>query len=105
MPTLEKFTALIEKGKIRNNLSQAAGWLIILGAEEYKKWQIPGYNYLDTTDDEKEKVFEEWANKIAAEPRDWKVGSIEPTTEIHGDIEYLYTVDVRDGEITIENAR
>ena len=25
---------------------------------------------------------------------DWKVGSIEPTTRIHGDIEYLYVIDL-----------
>ena len=27
-------------------------------------------------------------------PEDWKVGAFEPTTGQHGDIEYLYTIDL-----------
>lgn len=33
-------------------------------------------------------------------PKDWKVGAIEPTTGIHGDIDYLYTIDLITKEIT-----
>ena len=29
----------------------------------------------------------------------WKVGAFEPTTEIHGDIQYLYVIDLDKQEI------
>ena len=35
MPSLNIFLNWIKEGKIRNNISQSAGWLIILGAIEY----------------------------------------------------------------------
>lgn len=74
MPTLEKFLQYVKDGKIRNNVGQAAGWLIIIGHNEY---ETP-----DTPD------------------KDWKVGAYEPTTGQHCDIEYLYTVDLQ--ALTIE---
>lgn len=75
MPLLQEFVELIKSKKIRDNISQASGWLIMLGAQEYQQ----------SVDKMKE-------NKIGFS--DWKVGSIEPTTGQHGDIEYLYTVDL-----------
>lgn len=33
MPTLETFLALVKEGKVRSNVSQAAGWLILLGGQ------------------------------------------------------------------------
>ena len=75
MPLLEKFMDLIKEGKIRNNISQSSGWLIMLGAEEYGQ------------DLEKMRKGED---KYSG----WKVGSIEPTTGQHGDIEFLYTIDL-----------
>ena len=36
MPTLNKFLELVKSGKIRDNVGQSAGWLIILGALEYE---------------------------------------------------------------------
>jgi hypothetical protein len=33
---------------------------------------------------------------------DWKCGAYEPTTGIHGDIEYLYVVDLAAKEIHID---
>jgi hypothetical protein len=65
MPTLEKFLAMVKNGQIRDNTCQSAGWLIMIGYDEYKEYQP-----------------------------DWKVGAYEPTTGIHGDIEYLYVVDL-----------
>jgi hypothetical protein len=54
---------------LRDNPNQSAGWLIIQGREEYQDIiNSPGYN--------------------------WKVGAYEPTDTIHGDIEYLYTIDL-----------
>ena len=70
MPTLEKFLDLIKSGKIRNNVNQAAGWLIVIGHEEYKQTR------------------KQWPSSA------WKVGAYEPTTGEHGDIDYLYTIDL-----------
>jgi hypothetical protein len=34
-------------------------------------------------------------------PENWKVGSIEPTTGLHGDIEYLYTIEFKGGDVKL----
>lgn len=98
MPTLEKFLGYVKSGKIRNNAQQASGWLIIIGAEEYKESHIdrPQKSYEDLTPEQEK----EWEGKISSVPRDWKVGAYEPTGGIHGDIEYLYTIDL--SKLTIE---
>jgi hypothetical protein len=96
LPTLEKFLLYVKEGKIRDNVSQSSGWLIIIGAEEYKA--IPNKRrYELTKEDEKE-----WHKKIYSEPLDWKVGAYEPTTGIHGDIEFLYVIDLDKKTIEIE---
>jgi len=87
MPTLNKFVELMKSGKIRNNLSQGAGWLIFLGAIEYRE-----YHNNETFNAQKPEEVE---------PKDWKIGAYEPTTCIHGDIEYLYTIDM--DQMTIES--
>ena len=75
--TLEKFLLLVKEGKIRNNPMQAAGWLIIIGHNEYN---------------------------VSDDPTDWKVGAYEPCTpETHGDIEYLYTIDLDKLKITYKD--
>lgn len=61
------------EGKMRNNCNQSAGWLIMRGNAEY--WSKP----------ENMKYME------------WKVGSYEPTNELHGDIEYLYWINLEQG--------
>src|SRR5690348_10367703 len=35
MPSLKIFIDWVKKGKIRDNVSQSAGWLILIGAMEY----------------------------------------------------------------------
>ena len=76
MPTLEKFLSWVREGKIRDNVEQASGWIILIGAHEY--------------------------NAKGFEPNnDWKVGAYEPSVpKEHGDIEYLYTVDLEKKTIT-----
>ena len=59
---------------MRANIGQSAGHLIVRGHNEYKK-----YN------------------------KDWKVGAYEPTTGIHGDIEYLYTIDLTKRVLTCKD--
>jgi hypothetical protein len=77
IPSLRKFMLWLNRNQIRPNVSQAAGWLIVLGHEEYLEdglvSHLPG---------EKGPLF------------GWKVGAYEPTTSQYGDIEYLYTIDL-----------
>lgn len=81
MPTLSKFLEWVEEGRIRDNVEQAGGWLIVLGHMEYAScsWAMsngePGN---------------------AKSGMGWKVGAYEPCAcqKPHGDIEFLYTVDL-----------
>ncbi len=88
LPTLNKFMEWLKKGKIRNDLMQCSGWLILLGAMEYNT--IP--NYDNTTDYPDIDTI--------SDPKDWKTGAYEQTTGIHGDIEWLYTIDLNNKELT-----
>lgn len=94
MPTLSIFMKWLREGKLRTDLQQSAGWLIVLGAMEYNhipKFELQephfkgGHPYGDTD--------------TIQYPKDWKVGAIEPTTAIHGDIEYLYIIDLNKKEV------
>jgi hypothetical protein len=88
MPTLKILLNWLKSGKIRNNAQQCAGWLIIIGAIEYGT--IPKY------EQEKERNFGRQYGDIDTiqSPSDWEVGAYEPTTQEHGDIDYLYTIDL-----------
>jgi hypothetical protein len=93
MPELYKFMKWISKGKIRRNVEQSCGWLVLIGAEEYK------YEYIDG----KEKL-----KKTLTEPGNdnsmgWKCGAYEicPCKSEHGDIEWLYTINLKDNSISI----
>ena len=78
LPTLKQFMSWVGV-KIRRNVEQAAGWLILIGATEY--------------------------NNLIPEPfnNEWKVGAYEPSCGQHGDIEYLYTLDLDELTITVDN--
>lgn len=94
MPTLQKFLEFVTSGKIRDNVTQSAGWLIIIGADEYKHYHI--------SEPLEGMQKEEWDGKIPTNPVYWKVGAYEPTTGRHSDIEYLYTIDLVKKTITTE---
>lgn len=94
MPILNVFMKWLKSGKIRTDLQQASGWLILLGAMEYNT--LPEFNT--------EKPHFEGGHAYGdigtiQDPKDWKCGSIEPTTCIHGDIDYLYVIDLNKKEI------
>ena len=98
MPSLNIFLNWIKEGKIGNNISQSAGWLIILGAIEYNtipKYKIEKTKYSSYGDIES-------IRKGESDGMSWKVGAYEPTTCIHGDIEYLYTIDLIKKEIEVK---
>lgn len=65
--SLKKFCEGYKK-YLRNNVGQSAGWLIIQGRDEYAD----------------------------SSHNTWKVGAYEPTDSIHGDIEFLYVIDLTD---------
>ena len=80
MPSLEKFLGWVKDGRIQNSVEQAAGWLIMLGASEYNTAREP----------------------IIGDNMGWKVGAYEPATEIHGDCDFLYVIDLHSKTIHIE---
>ena len=93
MPSLQILMEWVQSGKIRDNAEQAAGWLIIIGAIEYG--EIPPYkngdkkyrggHYGDITSIQK---------PMADGCSNWKCGAYEPSCRRHGDIEYLYILDL-----------
>jgi hypothetical protein len=95
LPPLKIFMEWVRDGKIRNNVGQAAGWLVVLGAIEYNN--IPGYK-LDGEEQDSVRYGDlstiEPKETPYGEPMEWKVGSIEPTTGLHGDVEYVYILDL-----------
>jgi hypothetical protein len=80
MESLKEFVDMY-KTQLRGNISQSAGWLILKGAVEY------GFKG-DLKDPSGDNNKYEWNT--------WKVGAYEPTTDIHGDIEYLYIINLED---------
>lgn len=88
-PTLDKFCEWLKDGRIRKCADQAAGWLVMLGAKEYRRV----YEVADKTDTE----------LLEPCPRDrsggWKVGAYEPCAPVvHGDVEHIWVVDVEKAE-------
>jgi len=90
LPQLQKLIKWYEQGLIRDNVEQSAGWLILIGAREYD-------HYHDFHN-----------SKVQREPSDkdfssWKCGSYEISVpREHGDIEYLYTLNIKDKTLTIQ---
>lgn len=95
LPTLKIFLQWVADGKIRNNVSQASGWLIMIGAQEYNKQPVKTASGHDWV--EKETLLEPAPDPFLG----WKVGAYEPTSGIHGDIDYLYEVDLVKEEIRV----
>ena len=82
-PTLDKFCGWLREHSIRNNVSQAAGWLVALGMKEYQD----------------EKTAEQLLEPMRSDSMGWKVGAYEPCApQVHGDIEHLWVVDVEKAE-------
>jgi len=98
LPALEKFLSWVKEGKICNNVQQSAGWLIVIGAMEYATLPPAPVNTAKYGSNVK-------IEDIPA-PADWKVGAFEPTVSVerHGDLEYIYTVDLDKMEITHREA-
>jgi len=96
MPQLKKLIEWYSNGLIRKNVEQSSGWLVLIGADEY------GYDYNYKTGEEKRKE-----NLFEPSKKDtiggWKVGAYEPCTpERHGDIEWLYIIDLQKEIVIVE---
>lgn len=72
LKTLKAFMRGVESGIMRSNAVQSAGWLIVIGRDEYAQY-----------------------------PSEWKVGAYEPTDSIHGDAEFFYELDLVKMEIRV----
>lgn len=83
--TLLKFMDMVKKGKIRDNVSQSAGWLVILGREDYNGI-LKGYKEMDYNG------------------MNWKVGSYEPCDFYGSDIEYFYVCNIKELTIIVYEA-
>jgi hypothetical protein len=84
MPTLGHFMKRVKNGQIRDDLMQAAGWLIAFGINEYRAL---GY----TGDLEPGPIGSSMG---------WRVGAYEPDPyPLHGDEEYIYILNLKDKTI------
>ena len=104
--TLDTFVDWINKGLIRNNASQAAGWLILLGMQLYAD-NLVGKLSGDDEDDfyrysvDGQRELREATDKLPLmsvmpqgerHPAGWKIGAYEPTNCCAPDINYFYIV-------------
>ena len=91
MPMLEKFLDYVKRGILRDNAMQSCGWLVLFGAREY--------DHIHTYDVK----IKKFTNIRDTTGMSWKCGSIEPCGPVvHGDTEYLYTVDVKKKTILVQ---
>jgi hypothetical protein len=87
LPTLSEFCLWVERKLIRDNVGQASGWLIMLGAKEYEYYHDHAKIYSP-----------EGKNNFMG----WKVGAYEPTDRQHADIDFLYIVDLKKRKLTVK---
>lgn len=100
LPALFKLMTWYHKGLIRQSVEQSSGWLVLIGAEEY------GYNYdYKTGKKTKKKTITKPIKKDMFDG--WKYGAYEicPHKEPHGDIQWLYTIDITKNSINIKEVR
>ena len=90
--SLKTFLRWLLDGKIRNNVGQSAGWLIVMGAAEYSHHIGIGIVSIEPA-----------PTKIFIEPKatimGWKCGAYEPAICCQMDVEYVYVIDLVAKEI------
>lgn len=88
LPTLQRFLGEVKEGRIRDNVGQSSGWLIVWGHQEMVEFYKEMQEELGSSEDTYESMM------------GWKASFIEPSPEgIHGDIEYFYIVDLEQKKI------
>lgn len=86
MPTLGHFMKRVKNGQIRNDVMQAAGWLIAFGIKEHE-----AYGYTDGLEP-----------GPVTSLMGWKVGAYEPDPyPLHGDEEFIYILNIKDKTISM----
>ena len=95
--TLDTLKEWVETERIRGNASQGSGWLIAIGMSQAV--ESNKRVYLGSDADWLEKPRRAIRHRIEhpyepgpAGTDNWQIGRIEPTANIHSDIEYLYAV-------------
>ena len=90
MPTLQEFMKWVRQGFIRDNVEQSTGWLILIGTREINSESSKPVPSLKPNPEDK--------------MYGWKCGIYEPSLERHGDISYLYILDLEYKTITCYKA-
>ena len=72
---LKEFVKGYTSSVMRLNVMQSAGHLIVRGRDEYLK------------------------DDLLKDHNAWKVGAYEPTTDIHGDVSFIYTIDLAERKV------
>ena len=88
-PTLDKFCEWRNQDRIRDDPMQAAGWLVLLGMQEYATGEY-GTPHQDTQLKNLAPGVEGFSG--------WKIGAYEPTNTCFSDAQYLHVVDMEKGE-------
>ncbi len=94
MTTLQKFIEWHRSSAISGDPSQVSGWLILLGAIEYQT--LPPLRFHGEKTISKD-VFKKL---LDFEPEYHKSSAYEPTDGCHGDIRYLYIIDLDEQSIS-----
>ncbi len=80
--SLKEFLKWVIENRIRDNVCQAAGWLIVMGHDEYAKGNtrpcIPA---------------------VSPDMISWKVGAYEPSVCCRPDVEFVYVLDLKAKEL------
>lgn len=101
LPDLRKFLGWVRDGRIRDNVEQASGWLMLIGMQD---------PYLIENGDARELNNNRHRHLNTHEPPitieagflSWKIGQYEPSVpEKHGDIEWFYIVNLTTKQILI----
>jgi len=97
LPQLQKLIKWYDEGLIRDNVEQSAGWLILIGAREYD-------HYHEFENGKVRKIPKDDICKPSKKDlSSWKCGSYEISVpREHGDIEYLYIINIEDKTLTIK---
>jgi hypothetical protein len=93
---LESFLEYVKAEHIRDNAEQAAGWLIIFGAQDYAKIKVYENGELVSPPPKLLKDYLPAKGLFS-----WKVGAYEPCSQnLHGDIRYFYHVNLETKTVT-----
>ena len=97
-PTLDQFCEWLREGKIRNNATQSAGWLVLLGHREYVEMHERWAGFEGASDAEKELAEAHRRMEPIGEKGvlGWKSGAYEPMNpaDIGSDVAWLHVINI-----------